>query len=259
MKHAITLHSGSQYLLISLLLLSLNACVTTQTPKISHVHVGHALTGWHGTPNEQGLFVTAEQEAQIALEHAQYALANIQDVNKVKMHIRHVQQALDATLYKEGPGLGYGFIRAIGEARDHLIFAAESDDASDNIKQLAKQWELSINNIVEQSQLILRLSHELLASKSSDEITIFAEEIESLCRDNINGMELDGDGIKAHAENELGLVQLRQQLQIVIDKEDPKYETVDKKYLFGLIRLPSGKWAFDFNKSSNSNNGGYDY
>ncbi len=41
-----------RFVIFLMLSLTLVACVTTQAPKISHVHVGHAMTAWRDTPNE---------------------------------------------------------------------------------------------------------------------------------------------------------------------------------------------------------------
>ena len=50
-------------------------CVTEAPPTIAHAHIGHAVTGWHDTPEQQGLLVTAAREAEIGYNHAGFALA----------------------------------------------------------------------------------------------------------------------------------------------------------------------------------------
>ena len=40
------------------------------------------------------------------------------------------------------------------------------------------------------------------------------------------------------------LKQFRKDIQAMVNKEQPAYTTVDSYYLFNLIRLPNGKWAF---------------
>lgn len=220
-----------------MLSLTLAACVTTQAPKISHVHVGHAMTAWRDTPNEQGLFITAEQEAKIALEHARYAVENSHNMKLLKMHIKHVQHVMAPEIVPEmrndGPGLGYGFIKAISASRDHILFAADSKDASDNVKMAAKNWSKNVDVIIEQSDLIITLSHAVIKSNSHEELIVLSDEIKRLAQQN-------SDAVK----------QLKDEIIIMIEKEDPPYQTVEKKYLFGLIRLPSGEWEFDFNNKS---------
>ena len=36
---------------------------TTRPPTIAHVHIGHAITGVHVTPQQEGYFVVAEKRA----------------------------------------------------------------------------------------------------------------------------------------------------------------------------------------------------
>ncbi len=232
------------YKFILFLFVSLNlvACVTTQAPRISHVHVGHAMTAWQDTPNEQGLFITAEQEASIAFEHAQYAVENSHDVKLLKMHIKHVQHTMSPEIVPEmrndGPGLGYGFIKAIAASRDHILFAADSKDASNNVEVSAKKWSKNVDVILERSELIITLSHAVIKSDSHEEMIVLSDEIKLLTQQNL-------DGVK----------QLNDDIMIMIEKEDPPYQTVEKKYLFGLIRLPSGEWEFNFNKQSDGGAG----
>ncbi|MDX2504602.1 MAG: hypothetical protein QNL62_09020 [Gammaproteobacteria bacterium] len=226
--------------------IGLTACVTTQTPKISHVHIGHAMTAWRNTPNEQGLFITAEQEAVIAAEHAQYAIENSHDLNLLKMHIKHVQHAMDPNIAKQGPGLGYGFIKALNAARDHILFAADSSDASENIKSSAQLWSTSVDIIIKRSYLVLALCKGVLESDSHEEVMVLADEIQLLTQQNLYGYDSDADGTIGNIKADYGIKQLKGEILAMIEKEEPPYQTVDKKYLFGLIRLPSGVWMFDF-------------
>lgn len=244
---------------ILMISVSLTACVTTQTPKISHVHVGHAMTAWRDTPNEQGLFITAEQEAIIAYEHAQYAVENAHKLTLAKTHIKHVQHAMDPGLTKQGPGLGYGFIKALDASRDHILFAADSKDASENIKSSAQLWSKNVDTIIERSKLVLALCREVLKSNADEEVIILTEEIRKLTKQNLYGYDSDGDGTIGNIKADFGIEQLKAEILAMIEKEDPPYQTVDKKYLFGLIRLPSGEWIYNLGSSSNNNTGGFQY
>ena len=253
--------------ILLLVSLSMTACVTTQAPKISHVHVGHAMTAWRDTPDEKGLFITAEREAAIAAEHAQYAVENSHDLKLVKMHTMHVQHAMDPALISKtapdmlnnGPGLGYGFIKAIGASNDHISFAADSDDASDNIKKSAQLWSQNVAVIMERNELIVTLSQALLTSDSHEEIIILADEIKLLTEQNLYGYDSDGDGTIGNVKSDYGIKQLKNEINIMIEKEDPPYQTVEKKYLFGLIRLPSCEWTFNMDKKSNTGTNVFQY
>ena len=242
----------SKSLLFLLLVITLSGCVTTQAPKISHVHVGHAMTGWRDTPNEQGLFITAEHEAQIAYQHAQYAVESSHNIALMKEHISHVQHAIDPEVVAAGPGLGYGFIKAVSSARDHLLFAADSKDASDNIRASARLWSVNVESLIARSRLIMELSKEIHKSASHEEVMVLTDEVLSLARKNLEGYDSDNDGTIGNIKQDFGIKQLHEEMNIMLAKEDPPYQTVDKKYLFGLIRLPSGEWIFKQDNSTNN-------
>ena len=248
-----------QCLLSVIIILMMSGCVTTQTPKISHVHVGHAMTAWRDTPDEQGLFITAEKEGTIAYKQALSAVENSHSVKLLKMHIKHVQHAMNPKLAKEGPGLGYGFISAISSARDHILFAADSKDASANIKSSAEVWSKHVESILERSNLVIELSKEILVSSSHEEMIILTDEVLSLTKKNLYGYDSDGDGTIGNVKNDYGIKQLHEEMKAMIAREDPPYQTVDKKYLFGLIRLPSGEWIFRSNSNSTSSSDGLYY
>ncbi len=65
----------------------------------------------------------------------------------------------------------------------------------------------------------------------------------------INGEDLDGDGVVGSHDGELGLKQLEENLQQMLQNEsDTPYEPVSRRYVLGLIKLPNGRWDFDFSK-----------
>jgi len=55
--------------IISIALLAAGGCVS-RAPTIAHVHIGHAITGVHVTPNKEGYLVTAERRAAEAVDFA---------------------------------------------------------------------------------------------------------------------------------------------------------------------------------------------
>ncbi len=55
-----------------------------------HVHMGHVMTGWKDTPNKQGLFSTAKAEADIAVQHAGFAVQKPDNLKWLQTHIGHV-------------------------------------------------------------------------------------------------------------------------------------------------------------------------
>ncbi len=221
--------------------------VVEETPTIAHVHIGHAITGWKHSPDQKGLFQVAEQEADIAFVHAGYAIEQPDNIDLIRLHTSHVMYAIDPKTRRQGPGTGFGLIRALTEATGHITYAAESDDASQNVIDFAKPFTKNARGVLERSELILALAEEIHQDLSVQEAFALAEEILILADANVKGIDKDGNGTIDVNPDEYGLKQLRHQMMEMVAKEDPPYVPVAKRYLFGLIRLPSGKWDFSWN------------
>jgi hypothetical protein len=140
--------------------------------------------------------------------------------------------------------LGYGAVRALQSAVEHLEYAATSDDASANI----------VSSVAPLSQLGEMILERLQATASraktaglNDPVAIdrVAVELRAELAAAAQGIDANHDGrIDATAE-EVGLVQLHAQLQAMLDREnDPKYAPLPRKYLLGIVRMPDGKWIF---------------
>lgn len=254
------------YLLGLFLMLGLSQCTTLKNwmapekgPTIAHVHIGHAMTGWKHAPGKKGLFVVAEQEAKTAQTHANNALQKPDDLKHIKLHVGYVMHAVDPKTQKKGPGLGFGQKRALTDALSHITFAAESDDASENVQNFAKTISLYAEATLERCYLIMALGQDILQTNSAEEAATLAEEIAKLTRANIEGVNAGGNGGVTDPDH-YGLKQLRTQITEMTDREDPPYRPVSRRYLFGLIRLPSGEWTYwwhvDREKSGGDGGGG---
>lgn len=226
--------------------LYIGGCVS-QPPTIAHTHIGHAMTGWADTPSKQGLFVTAENSAQDALQAAVIAADNSNDLAGIKTDVVGVINATNPDNKQDGgdkTGAQYGVYNALTGAVNHITFAANSPDVSDNIKSSTKTFSTHAQVVLDRCDLILALGDEIHATSSQSEASILAGEILKLTDANVNGEDLDGDGVAGSIPAEYGLKQLRTQLQAMIDREIPPYRTVDTWYLFNLVRQPNGDWVF---------------
>ena len=257
--------TGLNHLVVMMVILVLSGCTTIkkvlvieETPTIAHVHIGHAITGWKHSPDQKGLFRVAEQEADIALAHAGYAIEQPDRLDLIQLHVTHVMHAIDPESQKQGPGTGFGLKRALTKAVGHITYAAESDDASQNVINFARPFTESAKDVLERSNLILALGEEILQDISVQEAFALAEEMLILASVNAEGIDKNGDGSVSVKPDEYGIKQLRNQITEMIAREDPPYEPVSKRYLFGLIRLPSGKWDFSWrvNRPQDSKYGG---
>jgi hypothetical protein len=216
--------------------LLLAACVS-RPPSIAHVHLGHALTGVHVTPNKQGYLLVAEKQAEDIVTLAQKASTGT-DLAQLKAD---VAAAVKATNSQNEFGLKHSLVMA----SNHISFAATSEDASPNVQQSAPVFARDTVRVVERCELIGLLGRDVAASNSVKEAQLLAEEILSLARANLDGEDTDRDGKVGGAPPEFGMKQLRAELDGIIARESPPYRTVDQWYLFNLVRLPNGRWVFD--------------
>src|SRR5262249_13069720 len=82
-------------LLAIALLLPIAAGCVSRPPTVAHVHIGHAITGVHVTPNKEGYLVSAEHRAQEAADFASKA-ANSHDLAEIKHNIELAEHATNA-------------------------------------------------------------------------------------------------------------------------------------------------------------------
>ncbi len=227
---------ASMRLCILLFTVAAGGCVS-RPPSIAHVHLGHALTGVHVTPNKQGYLLVAEKQAEEILALAQKA-TQTSELSKLKAE---VAAAVKATNSENEFGLKHSLVMAA----NHISFAATSPDASLNVQQSAPEFARDTVRVVERCELIGLLGKDIDASSSVDEARLLAGEIASLAKANLDGEDADNDGAIGAKPPEFGMKQLRAQLDDLIARESPAYRPVDQWFLFNLVRLPNGVWVFD--------------
>ncbi len=202
------------------------------------------MTGWHDTPGKEGLFIVAEKKAGEVLQYAQRASDGKRDLNQIKTHIAWASQLSDAESQQAAQTDKYGVKQSLAGAVNHIAYAATSPDATANTKAFADEFATNAAGVLDRCDLIRALSSDISASGSIEEAGLLAPEIEKLARANVDGEDLDGDGKIGSSPDEYGLVQLRRDIESMINREDPPYTTVTTWYLFNLIRLPDGSWKF---------------
>ncbi len=232
---------------MSLLALSLitgcGSAITKKTPPFSHIHIGHSLTGWAATPGKKGLITVAEQEAKAVLNNALQA-SKSNSLSQKKKYISNALHAVDPKASSAGSGLGYGLTRALTESIAHLQFAANSDDASANIKR-------TVPTITQKAQKLAKLSNQLKVFGQAAANATTMGEMNALQNEFLST-------IKKMSNGPYSIQKFHADIQAMANKENPKYTTVDSYFLFNLIRLPGGKWAFRAkNDTSTDNSGSY--
>lgn len=167
---------------------------SAKTKNMSHVHIGHVMTGWKDTPNKAGFLPTARAEAEITIKHAGLAAQKLTDLDWMKMHTRHVIQTIDPEKIAEGPGLGYGVLKAAKGVAKHIELSASSADASDNVKKHAVHVSTTANNTVERTSEILAHAESVLQAASASDAAIHVQAMFELAQQLIEGADADGNG-----------------------------------------------------------------
>jgi len=174
---------------------------------MSHVHIGHVMDGWKGTPGNAGFLPTAIKEAEIANTHAQIALKKSGDLKWLKVHTGHVLNALDPALEAQGPGLGYGVRKAAKGTAKHINLAASSKDASGNVKAHAVHVAMAPANINGWIDQIKELATGIKNASNASEAAPKARKIAEITGWIENGHDANGDGEATWVKGEGGLKQ----------------------------------------------------
>lgn len=226
------------------LLIGLAGGCAHRPPTIAHVHIGHAITAAHDTPDRIGYLTLAEEQARTALAGAEAALEET-SLEGLKRRVAEVDQVTNRLR-------PYALVGAVQEAASHIEYAALSEDASENVRAGQRSFARSIEGVLTRGTLIGSYARDVAAATSDEEARAIAEEVHRLARANLRGEDTDGDGTIGNQPAEYGVLQIRSDLDALIAREDPAYVTVDRWYLFNLIRLPSGEWIFPRSRSQGS-------
>ncbi len=214
-------------------------------PTIAHTHIGHAVTGVHVTPNNEGYMALAERRAQAAITAAERATAG--DSAGARTDVSQVVRACDSE--EE-----FGLKQSVILAANHVSFAATSLDASLNLQRRAPEFAKNIARVVERCELIKLLGNDVRVSVTNQEMRVLTAEIAALARANLGGDDSDGNGVAGSSPQEFGVRQLRAEVEALVSGENPPYMPVDEWHLYNLVRLPGGQWVYDqFGRGGNIN------
>ena len=183
-----------------------------------HVHIGHVLEAWEDTPNQMGLPPVAQAEAAVALQHIALALES-KDLTGIKLHIGHVLHVLDPALEADGPGLGYGLVKAARGVTKHIGLASISDDVSLNVQVHAAHAGGSATNVIHWSEEALKFARRAKGTTYRNTATFNAGKVEVLLRQIVEGVDADGDGIVCGDLDEGGLAQVEQHMAHMAEGE----------------------------------------
>ena len=214
---------------------------TTQQPLISHAHVGHALTTWHDTPGQQGLIDVAAGDLEIAEREASLSCANPLN-GGAEPHAANVLHALVPEALLEGPGSGYGALRAVMGTVEHLEYAATSKDASLNLVAAVAQLAAEGVSIHARLEVAAELAQNFLDTPPGNDRRDLCVQLLDELRVAVHGGVI---GPRADGPATMGFKALHHALLASLDRErDPAYEPVSRRYVLGLVRLPTGEWRY---------------
>lgn len=176
-----------------------------RSPALTHVH--HVSVSFRGTPDNQGILATALAETGIAAQHAALAMGAPEDLDALKRHAGHVLHALDPSEVENGPGLGYGAIRAAERTAHYISLAARSEGAVPAIETHAEHVEAAARNAVTNGTAAVELLQEILEAEEAGAAAELMGEVVDLVTAMGDGIDADGDGRVGWQEGEGGLAQ----------------------------------------------------
>ncbi|GGX47255.1 hypothetical protein [Saccharospirillum salsuginis] len=201
-------------------LIALSAAVQAEsTMNVAHMHLDHVGTEWPETPNQLGLLTTAINEATVAETHMTLALDHGGNLDTLKQHVGHVIHALDPEEQASGPGAGFGVIEGTDGAEKHMLYAAQSPGASDNIINN----NLSVRNPLKNAESLAKKAvRRGKAVLEADSVAGAEEDLQAmawLVNAMIHGIDENGDGVINADKTEGGLNIAREQLAEIREAE----------------------------------------
>ncbi|MBH15853.1 MAG: hypothetical protein CME30_01045 [Gemmatimonadetes bacterium] len=199
------------YIILSITFLTTNG--VAQGTSAAHRHMGHVADGFRGTPDGMGLLPTAIAEAEVAASHASYAANDLTDLAAMQRHAAHVLHALQGG--DGGPGLGYGLKNAAEGVVAHIEMAGAGEEASQGITTHSNHVATSSRNTLKRADMIIDHISKIQDADSADEAGKLTAEVAELAEQLFAGSDSNGDGRIGWQENEGGLQQAEQHMNIM--------------------------------------------
>jgi hypothetical protein len=168
----------------------------------SSPHLGHLTTEFGRAPEGRGLIVTAAEEANIAMMHANFAGGDLANLDAMKTHIGHVLHAINPE-GRQGPGLGFGLKPAAEAIISHGGMAASAPTASEALRTMGPDLVAAARGVSARADRIFALGERVLAATTAAEAAPLVEEIRTLALalDTGEGNDLGaGQGGLTHVE-----------------------------------------------------------
>ncbi|MBT5264223.1 MAG: hypothetical protein HOL85_05295 [Rhodospirillaceae bacterium] len=186
---------------------------------MAHGHMHHVSKAWKDTPGGKGLLPTAMAEAKTALTHAKLASKKGADLKTMKMHTVHVLHAVDPSVEKKGPGLGYGVLKATRGVVKHIGLAASAKSASKNIKTHAVHVASAAKNTVTRAEKIVFYGRRVLKAKTAAMAKPWVANIANLAKQLGKGVDANGDKKISWHDGEGGLAAAKKHMGFMMKGE----------------------------------------
>ena len=212
-------------------------------PGVSQTHLGHALGDWKDTPGQRGLLVVAREQADTALRESAAAVAAPQAAQR-RVHLAQLATTLDPESDPAARAGGYGLVRALQEAVEHIDYAATSTDASGNLVEAGADIGAAAGPLIDS----LRRANTLARSAEGAgdaELAAIASRLDSGLHQLIDGADFNRDGRIGLRDDEAGLAQIEQRLaQATAGEASPTDQPQARQPALGMSRPPGGRSQF---------------
>jgi hypothetical protein len=171
-------------------------------------HLGHAAVGMKGMPGGMGFMQTANKAGMIAHDHIAGALQSAGDVDAIKAHTQEVINALTGSA---------GLIEAAEGLAVHVGAAANSEDASANVKLHAEHVIAGANNTAMHAKAALTHANGVMGSSSAKEAMGHVNETHVHIMEAFDGADANKDGSISWKEG--GLTSAHNHMMIMMKGE----------------------------------------
>jgi hypothetical protein len=205
---------GVTALLIPILMAT--AANAQSTPALTHL--SHVTTGFTGAPDGRGLAVTAAEEINLVMRHANLAALSSTDLDAMRTHAGHVLHLIDPAEVAEGPGLGVGVKPAVEGVVRHVGLAAAADGASEALRTHAEHIALAGEAVIRRAEAVAELARSLRAAGSAADAAPIAESLRVMALQLDTGDDANGSG-RVELAGEAGMTLVEDHVYLILEAE----------------------------------------
>lgn len=184
-------------------------------PEDAATRVGYIMVSDPRTPDQLGLVATGMAEAEIAAQHVALAGRDTTNLFNMQRHMAHVLHAIDPGEVGQGPGLGFGVVRAAEAVLAHIEEVRLLDDLPGVMDFHAPWVARAARGTLARADEAVALARQVQRASGPAEGHRLVEGLADAVRAMAYGFDRDGDGRIGYTEDEMGLAQVRYHLELV--------------------------------------------